>query len=258
MRWLHFCLLITLLPLFSASSSQAQQDYTGVWAGTTSQNETITMVVSGRTLQAVVVRVHIQGGEPDWCTGQVLFLASNFDTGLYYMDGPAIELFWEQEGAQLTLGALIDQDQAHGTVNLATTSSRHPPVCQGVGSADFTAGNGAPYAGGRAPRPTAPPPPPPPTTQPDTGPRPTARPTQVGQPTTGPQPSPTDTIPFGGTTCDPAYANVCIPPPSEVGDLNCPEIEAQYGCGVVEVVSWPDPHGLDREGDGIACECDER
>jgi hypothetical protein len=43
MRWLHLCLLIILLPLFSASSSQAQQDYTGIWAGTTSLASTDTI-----------------------------------------------------------------------------------------------------------------------------------------------------------------------------------------------------------------------
>jgi micrococcal nuclease len=52
--------------------------------------------------------------------------------------------------------------------------------------------------------------------------------------------------------CHPAYANVCIPPPPP--DLNCPDIRADYGCGI-EVISWPDPHEIDRDQDGIGCEC---
>ncbi|NJK82094.1 MAG: nuclease [Chloroflexaceae bacterium] len=52
--------------------------------------------------------------------------------------------------------------------------------------------------------------------------------------------------------CSPAYANVCIPPLPP--DLNCPEIRQQYGCNI-QVVSWPDPHDIDRDEDGIACEC---
>lgn len=52
--------------------------------------------------------------------------------------------------------------------------------------------------------------------------------------------------------CSPAYANVCIPPPPP--DLNCEEIRQQYGCSI-QVVIQPDPHEIDRDGDGIACEC---
>ena len=47
--------------------------------------------------------------------------------------------------------------------------------------------------------------------------------------------------------CDSSYPDVCIPtyPP----DLNCPDISDNN----FRVVS-PDPHGFDREGDGIGCE----
>jgi hypothetical protein len=47
--------------------------------------------------------------------------------------------------------------------------------------------------------------------------------------------------------CDPSYPDVCIasPPP----DLNCNDIPYDD----VRVVG-DDPHGLDREGDGIGCE----
>ncbi len=47
--------------------------------------------------------------------------------------------------------------------------------------------------------------------------------------------------------CDASYSDVCIasPPP----DLNCDEITDKN----FRVVP-PDPHGFDREGDGIGCE----
>ncbi len=48
-------------------------------------------------------------------------------------------------------------------------------------------------------------------------------------------------------SCDPSYPGVCIPPYPP--DLDCGEI--QYGN--FEVLS-PDPHGFDRDNDGIGCE----
>jgi len=47
--------------------------------------------------------------------------------------------------------------------------------------------------------------------------------------------------------CDPAYPDVCIasPPP----DLNCKDIADRHF-----KVLPPDPHGFDRDGDGIGCE----
>ncbi|MBA4385462.1 MAG: hypothetical protein C0410_12060 [Anaerolinea sp.] len=47
--------------------------------------------------------------------------------------------------------------------------------------------------------------------------------------------------------CDPSYPTVCIPPPPP--DLDCPEI--QYDDFKVLP---PDPHGFDRDNDGIGCE----
>jgi len=48
-------------------------------------------------------------------------------------------------------------------------------------------------------------------------------------------------------SCDPAYPDVCIasPPP----DLNCADIADRHF-----KVLPPDPHGFDRDGDGIGCE----
>jgi hypothetical protein len=47
--------------------------------------------------------------------------------------------------------------------------------------------------------------------------------------------------------CDPSYPDICIasPPP----DLNCDDVSFKD----IKVVG-DDPHGFDREGDGIGCE----
>ncbi len=47
--------------------------------------------------------------------------------------------------------------------------------------------------------------------------------------------------------CDPSYPTVCIPPPPP--DLDCSEIDERDF-----EVRGPDPHGLDRDHDGIGCE----
>ena len=47
--------------------------------------------------------------------------------------------------------------------------------------------------------------------------------------------------------CDSSYPDVCIP--SYPPDLNCDDISKKN----FEVLS-PDPHGFDREGDGLGCE----
>jgi hypothetical protein len=49
------------------------------------------------------------------------------------------------------------------------------------------------------------------------------------------------------SNCDASYPDVCIAPPPP--DLNCDDI-ADKDFQVVP----PDPHGFDREGDGIGCE----
>ncbi len=48
--------------------------------------------------------------------------------------------------------------------------------------------------------------------------------------------------------CSPAYPTVCLPPPPP--DLDCPEV-----LPLVNFQALPaDPHGLDADKDGIACE----
>ena len=48
--------------------------------------------------------------------------------------------------------------------------------------------------------------------------------------------------------CEPAYPTVCLPPPPP--DLDCPEV-----LPLVNFQALPaDPHGLDADKDGIACE----
>ena len=46
--------------------------------------------------------------------------------------------------------------------------------------------------------------------------------------------------------CDPSYVGVCIPPPPP--DLDCKDVPSN-----IRVVG-SDPHGLDRDNDGIGCE----
>ncbi|MGI0021823.1 MAG: excalibur calcium-binding domain-containing protein [Nitrososphaeraceae archaeon] len=48
-------------------------------------------------------------------------------------------------------------------------------------------------------------------------------------------------------SCDPSYPTVCIPPYPP--DLDCSEISAKKF-----KVLQPDPHGFDRDNDGIGCE----
>ncbi|WP_199349866.1 hypothetical protein [Nostoc flagelliforme] len=45
----------------------------------------------------------------------------------------------------------------------------------------------------------------------------------------------------------PSYPDICVPPNS--ADLNCPDIPYRR----FKVVP-PDPHGFDRDGDGVGCE----
>ncbi|WP_373529680.1 thermonuclease family protein [Nostoc sp.] len=47
--------------------------------------------------------------------------------------------------------------------------------------------------------------------------------------------------------CDPSYPDFCIPKNSP--DLNCPDMTQRRF-----KVLPPDPHGFDRDGDGIGCE----
>ena len=47
--------------------------------------------------------------------------------------------------------------------------------------------------------------------------------------------------------CHPAYPEVCIPPPPP--DLDCGEIQHRR----FQVLA-PDPHGFDRDQDGVGCE----
>ena len=53
--------------------------------------------------------------------------------------------------------------------------------------------------------------------------------------------------PAAGGLCEPAYPSVCIAPLSG-GDLDCGEVAAT-GFAVLP----PDPHGFDRDGDGVGC-----
>jgi hypothetical protein len=55
-------------------------------------------------------------------------------------------------------------------------------------------------------------------------------------------------LPSAGN-CDPSYPDVCIPPVSEVGDLDCGDITFRRF-----TVLPPDPHNFDGDNDGVGCE----
>lgn len=72
----------------------------------------------------------------------------------------------------------------------------------------------------------------------------------AGPPPTSASPlAPTQPVPTGAGRdgCDPAYPDVCIPPPPP--DLDCADVPYRRFR-----VLPPDPHRFDREGDGIGCE----
>lgn len=76
----------------------------------------------------------------------------------------------------------------------------------------------------------------------------TAIPTSTPQLILGPSSTPYIPVSGGGSgDCDPAYPTVCIAPAPP--DLDCKDIPYKR----FEVLP-PDPHDLDREGDGIGCE----
>ncbi len=75
---------------------------------------------------------------------------------------------------------------------------------------------------------------------------PTAVSTPEPVPTAVPVP-PTEPPPPPPSNCDPSYPTVCIPPPPP--DLDCGQIPYRNF-----TVLEPDPHGFDRDNDGVGCE----
>ena len=55
--------------------------------------------------------------------------------------------------------------------------------------------------------------------------------------------------PAVNSNCDPSYPDVCIPPYSQVGDLDCSDVSYRR----FRVIP-PDPHGFDGDFDGVGCE----
>lgn len=77
-----------------------------------------------------------------------------------------------------------------------------------------------------------------------------APPTPV--PTPVPTPPPVAPVPFAPpSSCEPSYPNNCIPVGS--ADLDCGEV-AWRQFVVLWSVPNPDPHGFDRDADGVGCE----
>ena len=64
-------------------------------------------------------------------------------------------------------------------------------------------------------------------------------------------------VPAAAQSCDPAYVSHCVPPLSEVGDLNC-EWFYEQGLSMIQLADpYTDPHGLDGWNyvdDGWGCE----
>ena len=58
--------------------------------------------------------------------------------------------------------------------------------------------------------------------------------------------------PAGPQRCHPSYPDYCIPPPPP--DLDCPDITGRKPFRVRHDVRNADPHGFDRDRDGLACE----
>lgn len=72
-----------------------------------------------------------------------------------------------------------------------------------------------------------------------------ASPTPVPPTNTPPPPPPPTPVPQ--PQCDPNYTGACVPPYPP--DVNCPDIPVKNFRSI-----GSDPHGLDRDKDGIACE----
>lgn len=77
-------------------------------------------------------------------------------------------------------------------------------------------------------------------TSPSPSPEPVAEPEPIPQEIAPPEPVQTN-------DCDPSYPDMCLPPGA--GDLDCKDV-SQRGFQVLP----PDPHGFDRDRDGIGCE----
>ena len=64
-------------------------------------------------------------------------------------------------------------------------------------------------------------------------------------------------LPTAAQSCDPAYTNYCVPPVSEVGDLDCQWFYDQGIYNITLADPYNDPHGLDGWNyvdDGVGCE----
>lgn len=70
---------------------------------------------------------------------------------------------------------------------------------------------------------------------------------EFGVPAATPTPERRQATPTRDRKCDPSYPDVCIPPPPP--DLDCRDIPYRRFR-----VLPPDPHGFDRDGNGIGCE----
>jgi hypothetical protein len=79
-----------------------------------------------------------------------------------------------------------------------------------------------------------------------------AEPTPGGRSSMTPVPKQTEIADdaSSGTECDPAYPDLCVPPPPP--DLDCSYVYDRSHDHIT--VLSPDPHNLDGNRDGVACE----
>jgi hypothetical protein len=154
--------------------------------------------------------------------------AAAYTSGVLTTPTPAKGL--DNTGSKATIAAFISSSQT-GEAELATKTSTSTATSQPTKTASPTST--------QAPRLTA------------TVVSPTASITPSPRPTFTLPPSNTPIIPISGvqneSNCDPSYPGVCIPP--RPPDLDCPQI-AYTDFTVLP----PDPHGFDRDGDGVGCE----
>lgn len=207
---LALSLIIGLIAL-RGIPAQAQEDFSGIYSGTTSQHQRISLLIDGRTINSITLRAKVQGGPPDWCTGDVYFVANNPPRGLLYLESSDFDLFWEQEGLQLSMQGTLTSSGASGNFTLNVVGENR--LCRGSAEETWrTSRNRAAPPPTAVPVPTRPPfptlppfptrPPQPPTSVPPGGKEPPATvppvpPAATATPTTpagnGQPPAPTST-----------------------------------------------------------------
>ncbi|NJL04616.1 MAG: hypothetical protein HC911_06840, partial [Chloroflexaceae bacterium] len=125
-------LIAAFLIALASGPTQAQADLSGIYTGSTSQSQRITLIVAGRTLNSITLRAQVQGGHPDWCTGDVIFVANNPPQGLLYLERDDFDLYWEQDGLALSIQGTLTDEGASGNFTLNVVGQNRQ--CRGSAS----------------------------------------------------------------------------------------------------------------------------